>query len=273
MEKSVRARGLSSRASALRRVPGALRAGGTIAAAGSALMRVVYPPGCIACGASVAEPGALCAACWRETPFIHGAACDKCGVPLPGDADDGPLICDDCLTSARPWRHGRAAMVYDGAARRMVLGLKHHDRHDITRPAGRWLARSARGVVRDDTLVAPVPLHWWRLVGRRYNQSALLAAALAREIDRPHCPDLLRRRRFTGTQDGRSREARRQNLEGAIAVHRHRTGLLEGRHVLLVDDVMTSGATLAACTEACFAAGADDVDVVVLARVMRFEDG
>ncbi len=271
MQKSVRLRGLSSRVVALQQALGAARAGGAMAAAGSALMRVVYPPGCIACGVPVAEPGTLCAACWRETPFIHGAACDKCGVPLPGDAGDGPLICDDCMSTARPWGRGRAAMVYEGAARRMVLGLKHHDRHDITRPAGRWLARSVAGLVRPDTLVVPVPLHWWRLVGRRYNQSALLASALAREIGRPHCPDLLRRRRFTGTQDGRSREDRRRNLDGAITVHRRRVGLIEGRHVLLVDDVMTSGATLAACTEACFVAGADEVDVVVLTRVLRSE--
>ncbi|MCC5986129.1 MAG: ComF family protein [Pararhodobacter sp.] len=240
-------------------------------------MRVIYPPACLSCAEPVAEPGALCARCWRDTPFIHGLACDKCASPLPGDgggeAGNERLLCDDCLRIARPWSRGRAVMVYDEAARRMVLGLKYHDRHDLARPAGRWLAQRVAPLVRPDTLVAPVPLHWWRLLRRRYNQSALLAAALAREIGRPHCPDLLLRRRFTGTQDGRTRAGRMRNLEGAIAPHRRRAGLLDGRHVLLVDDVMTSGATLAACAEACFAAGADDVDVAVLARVMRFEDG
>lgn len=252
-------------------------AGGGLTATGETLMRVIYPPTCLCCGAPVASPGALCASCWRDTPFIPGPACDKCGVPLPGDvAEPGTgvaLHCDDCLRIARPWRRGRAVMEYDAVARRLVLGLKYHDRHELARPAGHWLAQRAAALVRPDTLVVPVPLHWWRLVGRRYNQSALLSAALAREIGRMHCPDLLQRRRFAGTQDGRTREGRMRNLEGAITPHPRRAGLVAGRHVLLVDDVMTSGATLAACTEACFMAGADEVDVVVLARVTRAEAG
>lgn len=236
---------------------------------GSAALRVVYPPQCLACGTLVAQDAALCAECWRDTPFVHGLACDSCGQPVPGQMDEGRVRCDDCLTIARPWGRGRAAMAYGGRARDMVLALKYRDAQHLAKPAGKWLARAASDLIREDTLIAPVPLHWWRLFRRRYNQSALLAAALARQVDRPHCPDLLVRIRATGTQDGRTRDSRFANLQGTVSAHRRRASRIAGRHILLVDDVMTSGATFAACTEACFLAGADAVDVVVLARVGR----
>ena len=233
-------------------------------------LRVIYPPQCLTCEAPVSEEGTLCPGCWPDVPFIHGLACDTCGIPLPGDSA-AAVLCDDCLSIARPWGRGRAVLMYGGGARRLVLGLKYGDRHDVAGPAGRWLARAARPLLRPDSVIAPVPLHWWRLFRRRYNQAALLAAALARETGAAHLPDLLIRRRNTGNQDGRSRADRFANLQGAIVTRPSRASRIAGRHVLLVDDVMTSGATLAAATEACFAAGADAVDVVALARVGRDE--
>lgn len=235
------------------------------------LLDTLYPPHCLACEAPVLASGTLCAPCWSSTPFIGGMGCDKCGIPLLGSADDGSALCDDCMTVARPWSHGRAALVYGDVARQMVLALKYGDRHDIAAPTGHWMARAVASLIRPDTVVAPVPLHRRRLFKRRFNQSALLSAALARVIERPHCPDLLLRTRYTTTQDGRTRAGRFENMQGAIEPHPNRAQRIEGRHVLLVDDVMTSGATLAAATEACFLAGADDVDVVVMARVGRDE--
>jgi len=237
--------------------------------AGRAALHLAYPPRCLACPAPVADDGALCPSCWRDAAFVDGLACDSCGLALPGRVEDGPVQCDDCLTIARPWGRGRSVFMYGGTARQVVLALKYRDAQHLAGPAGRWLARAVAGLVRPDTLVAPVPLHWWRLFRRRYNQSALLSAALARELEREHCPDLLVRKRLTGIQDGRSREGRFANLAGAIHPHPRRAARIAGRHVLLVDDVMTSGATLAACTEACYRAGADLVDVAVLARVAR----
>jgi ComF family protein len=233
-------------------------------------LRVIYPPQCLTCEAQVGEEGTLCPACWPEVPFIHGLACDACGIPLAGESAT-PVRCDDCLAVARPWGRGRAVLLYAGGARRLVLGLKYGDRHDVAAPAGRWLARAARPLLRADSVIVPVPLHWWRLFRRRYNQAALLSAALARETGAEHLPDLLVRRRPTGNQDGRSRADRFANLRDAIVARRARAPRVEGRHVLLVDDVMTSGATLAASAEACFAAGADAVDVIALARVGRAE--
>ncbi|QFS84667.1 double zinc ribbon domain-containing protein [Roseivivax sp. THAF197b] len=233
------------------------------------LLDAVYPPSCLTCGGLVAENGALCGPCWRETPFITGLGCDACGAPLSGDVQDGASLCDTCLTIARPWAKGRAALLYSGRARDLVLKLKHADRHDIAGPAAIWLARAAQGLIVPETLIVPVPLHWTRRLKRRYNQAGLLAAALGRTVNRPVCHDALVRTRRTPSLDGARREARFETLCGAIAPNPRRAGVLEGKPVLIVDDVMTSGATLAAATEAAHVAGAQQVCVPALARVAK----
>jgi ComF family protein len=234
-----------------------------------AMLHAVYPPQCLGCGELVTSDFGLCGKCWRATPFITGLVCDSCGIPLLGDDTGGTPQCDDCMALARPWSQGRAAMLYADNARRMVLQLKHGDRLDLARPAGAWLLRAARPILRPGMLVAPIPLHWWRMLRRRYNQSAVLSTELARLAGLAHCPDLLQRRRSTPSQGGRDRTARFQNLEGAITAHPRRLARMQGRHVLLIDDVMTSGATLAVAADACLAAGARDVSVLVLARVAK----
>lgn len=234
-----------------------------------AMLRLVYPPQCLGCDELVTSDFGLCGPCWRDTPFIAGLVCDACGIPLPGDDSGSPVHCDDCLTLARPWAQGRAALLYKDNGRKMVLQLKHGDRLDLAKPAGAWLFRAAKPLLRPDTLIAPVPLHWLRLLRRRYNQSALLAASLARLAQLDHCPDLLVRPKRTPSQEGRDRHARFENMQDAIRVHPRRAARLQGRHVLLVDDVMTSGATLAVAADACLAAGAAQVCVLVLARVAK----
>lgn len=233
------------------------------------LIRMVYPPRCLSCGEMVDSDFGLCGPCWRDTPFVGGVSCDLCGAPLPGGDPGEVAHCDDCLKIARPWQHGRAAMVYDGNGRRLVLALKHGDRHEIASPAARWMAQAARDVIQPGMIVAPVPLHWSRLLKRRFNQSALLAQALARHTGLACCPDLLRRARRTQSLDGKSRDQRFATLAEAITAHPKRLSLMADRPVLLVDDVMTSGATLSACAEACQASGASQVCVIVLARVAK----
>ncbi|SDX30057.1 ComF family protein [Roseicitreum antarcticum] len=230
------------------------------------VLRVVYPPQCLTCDTPTVEEHALCPACWSRAGFIGGLVCDGCGIPLPGEAVGG-VLCDDCLTLARPWTQGRAAMLYGDRARYIVLGLKYGDRLDYGIACGRWMARAVQPMLQPDMLVVPVPLHWRRFAQRRYNQAAILSAAVARVLGAEHCPDLLVRPRPTGTQDGRGRMGRFDNMQAALIPHKTRGVRAAGRNILLVDDVMTSGATFAAATEACIAAGAASVRVVALARV------
>lgn len=234
-----------------------------------AALHLLFPPQCLLCETLVTSDFGLCGPCWRDTPFIAGLVCDQCGTPLPGDDPGHQVLCDDCLQIPRPWQQGRAALLYKDNGRKIALALKHGDRLDLAAPAAGWMLRAIRPVLAPDALVVPVPLHWLRLLRRRYNQSALLAAELARQAGLEHCPDALVRPHSTQSQDGRDREARFDAMTGAIRPHPRRGARLRGRHVLLVDDVMTSGATLGAAAEACLDAGAETVSVVVLARVAK----
>ena len=233
------------------------------------VLRLVYPPRCLQCGTQVQSDFGLCGPCWRDTPFISGLVCDLCGAPLPGEDRGAAEHCDDCLRIARPWSRGRAALIYRDNARRMVLALKHGDRHEIARGAAPWLARAGAPLLDGDTLIAPVPLHRGRMLRRRFNQSALLARALARQTVRPDCPDLLLRRVRTRPLDGMNADSRFATLDRAISMNPARAAVARGRAVVLVDDVMTSGATLSAAAQACLDGGAQDVRVLVLARVVK----
>lgn len=232
-------------------------------------LRLIYPPQCLACGSMVGQSSGLCGPCWRDTVFTDGLVCDACGVPLPGGAPDEVAHCDDCLRVARPWARGRAALLYKGVGRKLVLALKHGDRSELADPAAAWMLKAAAPILKTGMLVVPIPLHWRRLLVRRFNQSALLAGALAKQIGFDLCPDLLVRPQATRSLDGFGRDARFQELSGAIKLHPHRGHFVQGRQVLLIDDVMTSGATFAAAAEACLASGASEVCILALARVAK----
>ena len=233
------------------------------------VFETVFPPQCISCQTMVAKTGGLCGPCWRDTHFISGLSCSKCGAPLPGEESDRDEWCDDCLTTARPWDQGRAALVYKGSGRRMVLGLKHADRSEVCGPAAQWMAARIEPILAQNALIAPIPLHWLRYYKRRYNQSALLAHEIAKATRTTYAPDLLVRKKATRSLDGLTKDQRFQVLNDAITVAPKRSQQVEGANIVLVDDVMTSGATFATASEACFAAGAASVCVVALARVTK----
>ena len=229
-------------------------------------LSLIYPDQCLLCETRVEEAGGLCGPCWRETPFLTGLVCDTCGTVLPG-SETGAVFCDDCLALRRPWDKGRAAMEYGGAGRRIVLALKHADRLDLVPAASGWLERAGKPVLTPSTLLVPVPAHWSRLLRRRYNQAAELSRALARRTGLEHCPDALIRQVRTVPQEGMSVTERYAHLAGVFANNPKRD--VTGREVCLIDDVMTSGATMAYASEALLDAGARRVCVLVLARVTK----
>ncbi len=228
---------------------------------------MVLPPSCLACHAAVSEAGGLCPDCWNRISFIGRPCCARCGLPFTIEAAPD-AICGDCARVPPVFDRARAAFLYEGAGRELILAFKMADRSWLAPRLATWLQRAAAPLLPETDLVVPVPLHRWRLLARRFNQAAVLARLMAREADVAMVPDLLVRTRRTATQTRLSRVERRRNVRGAFAVRRSRAPLVAGRNVLLVDDVMTTGATVSACARALRKAGAARVDVTTLARAL-----
>jgi ComF family protein len=235
---------------------------------GATVLDLLLPPSCILCAAQVDAPGLLCGRCFGELNSVGEPCCLCCGMPfeLAWHAIEGGL-CQNCLDTPPPFERARAALTYDKASRRLVLPFKHGDRIEFAGVLARLMARAGAALLREADVLVPVPLHRRRLFVRRYNQAALLATRLGRMGGRPVLLDGLGRLHATATLGGKSAAERRDEVAGAFAVRPRRAHLVEGRRVLLIDDVMTSGATAAACAESLLADGAAAVDVLVAVRV------
>jgi ComF family protein len=239
-----------------------------LARIGRAALDLLLPPACLTCDAPVSDPGQFCADCFRATGFITEPCCTHCGVPFADARERGPhRLCPVCLLDPPPWGRARAALRYDAHSRHIILPFKHGDRTETAPALARMMVRAGAALLAEADLLVPVPLHRARLISRRYNQAALLAHAVGRIADLPTLPDALFRTRRTKPLGELGADARARMVEGAFAVRPRRLAAIAGRHVLLIDDVLTSGATTRACTKTLLAAGAAGVDVLVAARV------
>jgi ComF family protein len=224
---------------------------------------LLLPPAALDGGARPLSPG-LSAPAWTSISFLEDPVCDGCGSPFDYDVQG---LCPACLARPRQFDRCRAACLYDENSRDLILQLKHGDRTDLAGLFARWLLRAAAPLIEDADAVAPAPLHPIRLLARRYNQAAEIARPFARLAGRRYLPDALVRVRRTGTQGGKSGRGRRLNVKGAFVVPQGRARQVEGKRILLVDDVLTTGATAEACAVALKKAGASAVHVAVIARV------
>lgn len=234
------------------------------ASAGRALLDLLLPPRPLDGSGAAQSPG-LSGDAWGLIRFLEAPVCDGCGAPFAHAQI--AVRCPDCLSSRRRVSRVRAACLYDENSRELILKLKHADRTELASLFSAWIGRAAAELVEEADAVAPVPLHPWRLFHRRYNQAAEVARPLARRAGKPYLPDALVRTRGGESQAGKSAGGRRRNVAAAFAVPPGRRKQVEGRRILLVDDVLTTGATVEACARALLRAGASGVDAAVIARV------
>lgn len=246
-------------------VPALLRTG--LSAVASGALGLVYPPTCVGCGAATAQPHALCPACWSGMRLIERPFCERLGTPFALDLGVGPLLSPRAIAEPPVFQRARAVALYDGTARDLVHRLKYGDRLDLGRTMARMMVSSGQELLGEADLVVPVPLHFVRLWRRRFNQAAILARGVGRIGGRPCDVHALARIKATRPQVGLTRNQRAENLQGAFRVPEAAKSRLQGRRVLLVDDVATTGSTGNAAARALLRGGAASVDLLTFATV------
>jgi ComF family protein len=232
------------------------------------ILNVGLPPLCPACRQPVGDAGALCGDCWARLSFIAPPYCERLGTPFAYDPGPGVLSMQ-AIANPPAYARARAVVRYEEVARDLVHAFKYGDRLDLAPTLGRWMAQAGRELLADADAIIPVPLHWRRLWARRFNQSAALSKIVSKISGVPVVPAALKRVRATAQQVGLSKAERSDNVQGAFKVPPNAIGEVSGRRLVLIDDVLTSGATVDACARALLRARAARVDVLVFARVVE----
>jgi ComF family protein len=230
----------------------------------------IVPPVCLGCQKPLGSHDCLCAACWCQMSFIRAPLCDRLGWPMPFDTG-GVMISAQASAEPPDYDRARAVARFEGLMRDLVHGLKYADRHDARRLFGTWVAAAGSDLLADADVIIPVPLHRWRLLTRRFNQSAIIAGEVAKISGLPLDQRILERVKPTPQQVRMTRDQRRLNMSGAFKVAAGRGGEIEDKRVVLIDDVITTGATVNACARALKRAGAARVDVLALGLVIPGE--
>ncbi|OFW71273.1 MAG: hypothetical protein A2W02_01355 [Alphaproteobacteria bacterium RBG_16_64_48] len=232
------------------------------------LADLLLPPVCISCRTRIGTHGLLCGACFAKIDFIAPPICARLGVPLPYDAGE-PSLSAAAIASPPVYDRARAAARYSDTMRELIQSFKYRDRHEGLPLFARWLRKAGTELLAGADLIVPVPLYPARLWWRRFNQSAMLAQAVGRLTGIAVDCFVLKRVRRTANQVGLTADQRRRNVRGAFKVDRARRGRIKGRNVVVIDDVITTGATAEACARALKRAGAARVDVLALARAVE----
>lgn len=237
------------------------------------LIDSVLPPRCPFSGKIVDSQGAVDPESWSQLSFITSPNCTLCGFPfefaIPASAAPDQALCPSCLAHPPAFARARSALVYNDASRELVLGFKHGDQTHTVVTMVPWLRTAGADLWKEADLVVPVPLHPWRLLRRRYNQAALIGHAIAKDRKIPFLADALVRKRSTPTQGHLNAGERKKNVRKAFTVLSKRVPFIKDKTIILVDDVFTTGATVEECSKALVAAGAKQVFILTLARVVR----
>ncbi len=227
----------------------------------------LLPARCLSCTKLIEEPHALCSECWKNLNFITTPFCRGCGFPFEVEIGEQAL-CGRCIQAPASYTHARAALCYDDACKPLILRFKHSDAIHLAPLMSKWMLRAGKDLIDQADYMVPVPLHWQRMFVRRYNQAALLTLELSKLTKKSTAVDMLKRHRSTPPQGSKRAGSRQQNVAGAFVINPSWYPKIRGKTILLIDDVMTSGATLQSCTAPLLKAGAKRVDVLTIAKVI-----
>ncbi len=239
-------------------------------------LNLILPPRCPINGTQVERVGAISPEAWKNLTFISDPKCNKCGIPFTVDGmadtpDDFPdeFLCAGCLATPRPYDTARAVFVYNDGSRSMILAFKHGDALHLHTTLVPLLRQAGQDFIQPDSILIPVPLHWLRLVKRRYNQSSVLAIELGKLANILCFPDAIIRTRHTPPQGHKNARDRHQNVARAFDINPSYTDKISGKNIVLIDDVFTTGATIEECAKVLKSAGAKTVNVLAVARAVK----